>query len=62
MNDDDEYSALLGYTREIATPVRREETKKKQWDSRLEMVWSLTGIAETSNSLRFEHSEVSILQ
>ena len=55
------YSALQGYTRVKATPVRRQENKKTPvWDSRLEMAWPLTGIAEVSYSLRFEHSEVSI--
>jgi len=43
------FSAFQGYKRLKATPVRREEIKKKQ-----------SGKAEISYSLRFEHSEVSI--
>ena len=42
-------SALLGYKRVKETPVRRQENKKIPiWESRQEMVWSLTGIAEVS--------------
>ena len=56
------YSALEVYKRRVkATPVRRQENKKNPvWDSRLEMVWPLTGIAEVSYTLRSEHSEVRI--
>ena len=56
------YSALHGYKRVKATPVCCQENKKRTvWDSRLEMVWPLTEIAEVSYSLSFEHSKVSSL-
>ena len=37
-----------------------KKSRNTVWDSRLELVWPLTGIAEVSYSLRFEHSEVSV--
>ena len=53
------YSALQGYKCVKVTPVRHQENKKTVWGklSHQEMVWPLTGIAEVSYSLRFEHSE-----